>query len=380
MDNFAWVNELADRLEEQGQQRLAHLIHDLPYQKYLGNHALVEALTPEALAAARSLEIPWLEVYFKHWLCASRIARHQGEQLLGDVVAAYEGAHQDRTQGCPQSVCVTQDLVGTYANVDGPGWAHERLAACDETLSRIDPSWNCFGCLTIERANAMGDLGQRREALAYLKSQRDAQDRAGEEPGTLYVTTEVEQWLSLGEAHKALALLDETEDDSDEDDPEEQAARLMQRCRALAMAGQPGAAWEQLPDFADVEVTAYVHWARAAVAAARALAERNTAALGHALWTVTEHLHTAGSHRLRRAGIAGVAGFGGRRGPRWRNRHPVAGTGSRPTAAGQGHRHAAGQCAGRFRAGRTGPQPGAGHGAGGARLGGTAKPLVPPVP
>ncbi|CAB5721789.1 Uncharacterised protein [Delftia tsuruhatensis] len=298
MDNFAWVNELADRLEEQGQQRLAHLIHDVPYQKYLGNHALVEALTPEALAAARSLEIPWLEVYFKHWLCASRIARHQGEQLLGEVVEAYEGAHQDKTQGCPQSVCVTQDLVGTYANVDGPGWARERLAACDETLSRIDTSWNCFGCLTIERANAMGDLGQRREALAYLRSQRDAQARDGEEPGTLYVTTEVEQWLSLGDAHKALALLDETQEDSDQDDPEEQSTRLLQRCRALAMTGQAQAAWEQLPDFADIEVAAYVHWARAAVAAAGALPELNTPALGHALWVVTEHLHAAGSHRL----------------------------------------------------------------------------------
>ncbi len=298
MDNFAWVNELADRLEEQGHQRLAYLIHDVPYQKYLGNHALVEALAPEALASARSLEIPWLEVYFKHWLCASRIARHQGEQLLGEVVAAYEGAHQDKTQGCPQSVCVTQDLVGTYANVDGPGWAHERLAACDETLSRIDPSWGCFGCLTIERANAMSDLGQQREALVYLKSQRDAQARAGEKPSTIYVTTEVEQWLSLGDAEKALAMLDETEEDSDEDDPEEQSTRLMQRCRALALAGQARAAWELLPDFSDIEVAAYVQWTRAAVAAARALPELNTPALGHALWTVAEHLHTAGSHRL----------------------------------------------------------------------------------
>ena len=32
MDSFAWVNELAEQLEEQGQQRLAYLIHDVPYQ------------------------------------------------------------------------------------------------------------------------------------------------------------------------------------------------------------------------------------------------------------------------------------------------------------------------------------------------------------
>ena len=298
MDNFAWVNELSERLEEQGQQRLAYLIHDIPYQKYLGNHALVEALVPEALAAARGLEIPWLDVYFKHWQCASRIALLQGEVLLGDVVTAYEAAHQDKTQGCPQTVCVTQDLVATYANVDGPGWAAERLAACDETLARIDPSWGCFGCLTIERANAMADQGERQEAVLYLQSQRELQLKAGEEVTTIYVTTEVEQWLAMGQPQKALARLEETEEEADEDDRTEQATRLLQRARALGMLGQAQEAWDLLPEFDDVEVPDYVLWTRAAVVAARALRALNTPALGHAFWTVLEHLHTAGSHRL----------------------------------------------------------------------------------
>jgi hypothetical protein len=298
MDSFAWVNDLSDRLEAEGQQRLAYLIHDVPHQQYQGNHALVEALVPEALAAARGLDIPWLDVYFKHWLCASRVARHHGEVQLGEVVSAYEGAHQDKTQGCPQSVCVTQDLVATYANVDGPGWAAERLAACDETLARIDPSWGCFGCLSIERANALGDQGQPREAVLYLTRQRDAQRRAGEEVNTLFVTTEVEHWLAAGEPRTALKLLDDSQDDADEDDRREQSARLLQRCRALAMAGEPQAGWDLLPAFEDIEVADYVSWCRAAVIAARALPALNTPALGHALWTTVEHLHTVGSHRL----------------------------------------------------------------------------------
>ena len=298
MDSFAWVNDLSDRLEEEGQQRLAYLIHDVPHQQFQGNHALVEALVPEALASARGLGIAWLDVYFKHWLCASRVARHHGESQLGEVVDAYEQAHQDKTQGCPQSVCVTQDLVATYANVDGPGWANERLAVCDETLARIDPSWGCFGCLSIERANAMGDQGQPREAVLYLKSQRDAQRRAGEEVTTLFVTTEVEQWLAAGDPHTALKLLDDSEDEADEDDRREQSARLLQRSRALALAGDPRAGWDLLPAFGDIEVADHVSWCRAAVAAARALPELNTPALGHALRTTIEHLHTVGSHRL----------------------------------------------------------------------------------
>lgn len=297
MDSFAWVNELADQLEEQGQQRLSFLIHDVPYQQYRGNHALVDALVPEALAAARSLEIPWLEVYFKHWQNASRVARHHGEVQLGDVVSSYESAHQERTHACPQSVCITQDLVATYANVDGPGWAEERLAACDETLARIDPSWSCFGCLSIEKANALQDHGQPREAVLYLKKQRDEQRRAGEEVSTLFVATEVDQWLALGEPQTALKLLDESEEAADEDDRREQATRLYLRTRALAMAGKADEAIGLLPDFADVELEDYLLWCRAAIAIARAKPEFNTPDIGHAFWSTIEHLHSVGNHR-----------------------------------------------------------------------------------
>ena len=298
MDNYAWVSELAEKLHEQGQERLAHLIHDIPTQKFEGNHALVEALVPEALAASRSLEIPWLDVYFKHWLCASRIERHQGEVLLSEVVSAYESAHQDKTQGCPQSVCVTQDLVGTYANVDGPGWAQERIAACDETLARIDPSWSCHGCISVERATAMADAGQPREALLYLRSQREEQLRAGEEASSFFVLTELEQCLTLNEPQAALKLLDDSEEKSDEDDESEQMSRQLLRCRALAMAGQIDEAVKLLPDFDEVQVEKYLLWTRAAVALARANPEHDTRVLGRGLWTVIEHLHGVGSHRL----------------------------------------------------------------------------------
>ena len=299
MDNYAWVEELSEKLHEQGQHRLAQLIHDIPMHKYEGNHALVDAEVPEALAAARSLEIPWLDVYFKHWLCASRIDRLQGELVLGDVVSAYESAHQEKTQGCPQSVCVTQDLVGTYANVDGPGWAVERIAAVDETMARIDPSWSCFGCLSIERATAMSDQGQPREAVMYLQRQRAEQLEAGEEPNSYFVLTEVEQWLALGDSQTAWKRLEESEDAADEDDEGEQMTRRLLRCRALAMNGEAEAAIELMPDFDDdIEVEKYLLWARAAVALARVHPESNDEAFGKGLWTVIEHLHRVGSHRL----------------------------------------------------------------------------------
>ncbi|HEX7865689.1 MAG TPA: hypothetical protein VF555_12135 [Variovorax sp.] len=297
MNNFAWVDDLALQLRAQGQPRLAYLIDDVPHKNFRGQHALVEALVPEALALARSLDIPWLEVYFKHWLCSSRADRYHGEIQLGEVVEAYEQAHQDTTQGCPQSVCLTQDLVLTYANVDGPGWVPERLAACDETLARIDPSWGCFGCIVIERARAMGDQGQPREAVLYLQRQRDAATRAGKKVTSHVFSNEVEQWLIAGDAQTALQVLDASEGEVGNSDPRERLCRLLQRCRALAMAGQSQAAWDRLPSFADTDVLDYVPWCRAAAAIARALPERNTPALGQALWTTIEYLHQVGNHR-----------------------------------------------------------------------------------
>ena len=45
-----------------------------------------------------------------------------------------EFANRDETRECPQSVCVTQDLAGCYAKLDGPGYAQERLDVARETL------------------------------------------------------------------------------------------------------------------------------------------------------------------------------------------------------------------------------------------------------
>lgn len=299
MDNFAWVNDLSEQLKKQGQARLASLIDEIPYHQYQGNYAMVDALVPEALASSRSLDIPWLEVYFKHWLCSSRILRQHGESHLADVVSTYELAHQEQNLGCPQSVCLTQDLVATYGNVDGPGWAPERLAACDETLARIDTTWDCHTCLSIERINALGDQGQPREALVFLGHQRQAQEAAGKPASQAFLTPEVNQWLALRDPQKALALLDAAqEEEPDNDSPREQIARLLLRVRALAMAGQTQAAQELLPPYAELGPADPVEWCRAALAICTQSPAYNTPVLGHAFWRTLNHVHTAGSHRM----------------------------------------------------------------------------------
>jgi hypothetical protein len=71
----------------------------------------------------------------------------------------------------PQSVCVTQDLSDCYGNIDGPGWADERIAVCQETMERITPLWSCFQCLSDEQFCAMVDKGETQQALDYIRGQ-----------------------------------------------------------------------------------------------------------------------------------------------------------------------------------------------------------------
>ena len=122
MDIWAWVNSLYDELMEAGQERTADLLFRIPHLVANNEIAEAEALMPEALAAARSLENPWMEIFFRHWNMNLRCGRlAEGEVLLPEAVSLLEFAHREGNRECPQSVCVTDDIASCYANVDGPG-------------------------------------------------------------------------------------------------------------------------------------------------------------------------------------------------------------------------------------------------------------------
>ena len=129
MDITAWLGTLQNELREAGQERTALLIDRIPELTHDNKRAQVEALLPEALAAARALKNPWLEIYFRHWEMRTRLSNNgEGETALSDVVALLELAHREENLSCPQSVCTTHDISGCYANVDGPGWAERGIS------------------------------------------------------------------------------------------------------------------------------------------------------------------------------------------------------------------------------------------------------------
>ncbi len=67
MNIWSWVEDTQDELRETGNGRLADLIDRLPSAVLEDANDEVEALVPEALALARSLELPWVEIFVRHW-------------------------------------------------------------------------------------------------------------------------------------------------------------------------------------------------------------------------------------------------------------------------------------------------------------------------
>jgi tetratricopeptide (TPR) repeat protein len=210
MDIWRWVGRTVESLREAGHDELAGLVYQVPEWVCDDDHARAESGVVRALELAKPLRNPWLEVYFKHWLLQSRVLhRLEVGPSLREAVALMELATRPEAQGCPQSICATQDLVNCYAGVDGPGYAPERLAATRQTLDRIDPSWACWECISAEHADALLDDGRPAEALEFLQAQVAARiaavgDRGASDQLALQRTDTL---LALGRPEEAWEVL-----------------------------------------------------------------------------------------------------------------------------------------------------------------------------
>ncbi|MGD6027749.1 hypothetical protein QUV00_23020, partial [Xanthomonas citri pv. citri] len=130
---------------------------------------------------------------------------------------------------------MTQDIAICYGNVDGPGWVPERLAVSEETLARIEPSRNCYDCISREYALALMDDERAAEAVDYLQRQAQNMRRDGAEPGVAYRETQAAALFRAGRLEQALAELAaiDAEDMLDDDDGDRLSRRTF---RALILA------------------------------------------------------------------------------------------------------------------------------------------------
>ncbi|GAA5003401.1 hypothetical protein [Kitasatospora paranensis] len=307
-DIWAWVRDTHEQLAEAGHHRLATALVEIAGHAIEGRNEQLDAMYPEALASARALGLPWVEVFLRHWRMQNLLnKRHQGEAAMAEAVDLLEFAHREETASCPQSVCVVQDFTICHGNIDGPGYVPERLAVLEETLERVDPARACFDCLSREYADTLEDDGRSEDALAHLDRAQARIQAAGESVSLACGHGRAGALVRLGRHQEALDVYDTAEraytarHELDDDDRRKLAAG---RAVALAALGRTDEALGLLPDAdeADRYPDIRMRWATAveSLAGAGALPHGgldNDAALGARLARWVGYLDTAGSHR-----------------------------------------------------------------------------------
>lgn len=303
-DIWAWVRETHEQLAEAGHRRLADAIYELPGHANEGRNEQLDAVYPEAVAAARSLGLPWVEVYLRHWRMQNLLnKRHQGEQVLPEAVDLLEFAHREETAGCPQSVCVVQDFAICHARVDGPGYVPERLAVLSETLERIEPSRACFDCLSREYSDALEDDGRPGEALDHLDTAAARMQAAGQRLSLHFHHARAGTLHLLGRHEEVLTLLDTAEQAERargrEIDDSDRRWGALTRARALASLGRTEEALALLPGREEAERHADLRpaWTKTVELLVAAGAWENDAELGATVAGWVGYLDGTGSHR-----------------------------------------------------------------------------------
>ncbi|MFF2143861.1 hypothetical protein [Kitasatospora sp. NPDC058190] len=303
-DIWAWVHDTHRQLAEAGHRRLADAIYELPGHANEGRNEQLDAVYPEAVAAARALGLPWVEVYLRHWRMQNLLnKRHQGEQALPEAVELLEFAHREETAGCPQSVCVVQDFAICHARVDGPGYVPQRLEVLAETLERIEPARACFDCLSREYADALEDDGRPAEALSHLDTAAARIQAAGERLSLHFHHARAGTLHRLGRHEEVLALVDTAEQAERARGRElDESDRLwggLLRARALASLGRTAQALPLLPsrEAAGRHADLRQAWAETVALLVAAGAWENDAELGAVLADWVGYLDATGSHR-----------------------------------------------------------------------------------
>lgn len=300
MDIWAWVHDAGTRLRSSGQERLANLIWALPEAVVEEQHERTEAIVPEALALARALKAPWIELFVRHWSLQSRVL-HKGEgtAAVAEAVSLLEFAHRADTRECPQSVCAVQDLCACYGFADGPGYATEREAVARETLARIDATWPCWSCVSSELCDALRDARRPADALDQADAAIAAQLATGDRDAVWdFENTRAEALMALGRVDEALELLDRGQVHGRQSTGRRRYRATM-RADALSRLGRLDEAVAALPSAADVAETTSLHdaWAATLERLVDAGAVENTMGISVTLAGFVERIERRGAPR-----------------------------------------------------------------------------------
>lgn len=300
MDIWSWLGTLKAELRASGKGQAVDALERMLQHIFNLEVSEAQALLPEVKVLAKAVDNPWLEVFIGHWEMRNRVGSLlEGETALAQVVALFERANRDDARQCPQSVCVTQDLVSCYANVDGAGWAEERIAVCDEALLRLDPLRGCYSCMSYEKAEAILDDGRPEDALVFLDEQLGKILAAGQPIYDCMREVRINALLRLNRPEEAWSVMAEWEAGVQGTEwPTERQQRQMYKAQVLAHLQRDDEAWALLLAEGELVPRYRLFWLRALEQLLRRGPERNIAALGDLLQQVIEQHDRHGAHRL----------------------------------------------------------------------------------
>lgn len=308
VDIWAWVADTQRQLHEAGNTGLAIALGDLPAQAFEGRYAQLDVMAPAVAEQAETLELPWLEFFARHWHLLSRVGdRAQGAVALADAEALMEFARREDTKECPSVPAAVEALAVCQANVDGPGYAAERLAALGAALAVVQPGSPAYCGLATQRIAALSDAGDTEQAITYYESAAGARRGAEGQVSWELAAAGVRALLGAGRTEEALTELDSAREFPADDPVAKDHREGVLRALVLATAGRPSEALEALPDLDVVgdHPRDWVEWARAV----RLLDEviSNTWQLGRVLRQWMSYFETMGV-RHGRVELALIAG------------------------------------------------------------------------
>jgi hypothetical protein len=298
MDAFGWVDDLCEELDKSGRADLAEKIWNYNTHTRDEREEIVSALYSELLAASKSLGVPWLEVYARHFQVNMRIAMGQGEKALIDTVELFELAHREENKGCPQSICATQDLVQCYSCIDALGYAQECQQVIEEAMGRIDPTRGCFQCLTRDWADILMDFDRPQEAADYLLAQRQKVERIDRWLQPYMILSQAQAASQAGKHDEALAFMDEYERADSDLSERETMMNANAKALLLARAGRFDEALKLHLSFQQTREipSCFGEWSKTAELLTESGGLSNDASVGFAFDAIVRHFENGGAH------------------------------------------------------------------------------------
>ncbi|MFC7330052.1 hypothetical protein [Marinactinospora rubrisoli] len=316
MTLWAWVGETAERLRSDGHLVLADTVAGMPQLAAAGDVARLKAELPSALRAAREVTgAPWLASYLRYWPLAARV-RHgrEGAGALADAEALLRAAHPagagHTAEHCCAAACAAENVLGCYANIDGPGHVVDRAALLTDLRTQVQPGQPAFESLALAHADMLVDDERPDEAVRHLDEQAARVRAAGAEVGLHYGFGYVRALRHQDRYGDALAVLDHLARNGlprwPRGVPRADADRRIrfERARLLAWLARTGAGAAQdavaaLPDVREADAHPHLRlaWTEAAEHLVEHGAVRNDWRLGVTLTTWARHLERVGAHR-----------------------------------------------------------------------------------